>query len=186
MPFNGIILRADQQKQKVTILDSKQGKNVLLYTGYIPICSHIIYSVINKGGISRLIMQELWYVPLSVSVEGLTFLHQVAMLCDYAIPIGLSVPDVYDVVQWLCATVPLSSNTIPNKHIILMKLCTLFGVYTIQESVCACCLHLLHTIPIELLHSITFHVRCLEELELWIRDYLQESLAIPNIELYKK
>ncbi|HEV2916500.1 MAG TPA: hypothetical protein VGW78_02030 [Candidatus Babeliales bacterium] len=175
----GIILRTDQQKQNVTILDSIQGKNILLYPHYIPICSHILYSISGKGGISRLVIQELCHVPLAVSVEDLAFLHQVMELCD-KMPIGSSIPEVYTIVHWLCINVPLMLNAVC-KDIILMKLCMLFGSHgPHQPAICHECIYHIHATPINTLNNINLHVECLTGLQIWIHYCLEEFKLVTN------
>lgn len=178
----GIILYLNQAKQRITILDSTEGKNIFFYSGYVPMCSYIIYYIINRPGISHVVVRELCGVPLKLAAHDISFLYQVIRLCDTGIPLGLTIPEVYNLLVWLCMEVNIPKSTI-QKNLFLTKLIMLLGMHTTRSSLCENCVYGIHSSSVDTFDTLVLDLECLTQLQAWIEHCIDEHVPVTSLSI---
>jgi hypothetical protein len=178
----GIILRLDQEKQRITVLDSLDGKNIFLCSAYVPICSYIMYTVLNRPGISRLIVHELCGVPLKLAAHDLSFLHQVIALCNSGMPLGLAIQEVYDLLVWLCLEVNIPKKQ-AQKDLFLTKLLMILGMQTTRLSLCERCVYTIHQMSVDTFDTLALDLDCLTRLQAWIQQCMDEHVLVTGLSM---
>jgi hypothetical protein len=171
-PKEGIILRIKPENQRITLLDSVDGKRMLLFSSYAPVGALITYSVLIKLSIPRLILHELCAVPLKVAARSLHFLHYALALCDVGIPLGSCVHEAYNILAWLCQENAILSGV--QKDFFLAKLIMVLGLHTTQSYLCERCARVIRAMSVDTLSMVALELDCCTHLPRWIQQCLEE------------
>lgn len=125
----GIVLKTFfPKKRKIAVLDKEAGM-----IEYIPdtenICQGaLIHYYITEGKNSFIRGIENVGMPLALAKQDLLFFHHVLEMCYFFMPVGVSNPDIFALVEFLY-TLDSSRLSPSIKKIFMMKLFAMFGVY---------------------------------------------------------
>jgi hypothetical protein len=175
IPQEGVILRIKPESQRITLLDSVEGKRMLLFSSYAPVGALITYSAFTRLGIPRLVLHELCAVPLRIAAHSLCFLHYALALCDVGIPLGSCVQEAYNILAWLCQENAILSSV--QKDFFLAKLIMVLGLHTTQSYLCERCARVIRAMSVDTLSIVALELDCCAHLPRWIQQCLEEYVV---------
>jgi hypothetical protein len=178
-----IVLRVQAKKLRVTVLDGTEGKNVFLCSDYVSAGSYIAYRVYPTGGIMRLVVHELFAVPLTLASYALPFLHHVLEICDFGIPVGLHIQEVYDFLVWLCTEITIPMRPL-EQDLFLAKILMTLGLHATRLSLCSLCMLRIHGVSIDTFNTLALDLKCKEQLQSWILSCLEEHISVTMLKTF--
>jgi hypothetical protein len=173
-----IVLHAQRDRSRITILDSTQGKNIFLCSDYLSAGSYIMYRISSIQGVARLILHDVFAIPLKLAAFALPFLHHVLELCDFGIPLGSHIPEVYDFLVWLCTEVKMPETHF-RQELFVAKILMILGLHATRLSLCHLCTLRIHRVSVDTFDALDLDLQCTERLQLWIVSCLEEHVSTP-------
>lgn len=170
----GIILkRFTTGFSRVSLFDQHLGKIDAFFhheaTGYGTVIQYALKERFPSGSVRfTLSSVELFAVPLKLAQTELTFLHRVLEICYYFIPIGSSVPTLFELILFLY-DIDRWKHVIFFQDLFLCKLLITLGFFPEESRFKTAWFCRLAAVPIDTL--LTEHVDLAQRLELrtWIR-----------------
>lgn len=126
--YTGIVLKKFFSKsRKIALFDKQYGRWECI-PNTENICLGAIVQYEKKNHASAIIADvEHIYLPVMLAQTDILFLHHILELCYYFLPVGISAPEIFHLIEFIYAyQKPLSNK---EKKLFLIKFFTLIGIY---------------------------------------------------------
>lgn len=170
-----IILKADPEQFRVTVLDEQRGKVRAIFFGTLSAGTLLRATLTPHSSIPTLRCLEMVAMPCVLARTHIGWLHLILALVDACVPAGGGIGTLFDQIAWLCSA-PLTLDK-SLQILYCAKMVVSLGLHANNDGICEHCIYILHATRVDTLHQMALHDACASQLVEWISSSIKHHVG---------
>lgn len=170
-----VVLRADHEQFRVTLLDRELGKIRALFFGLVSPGMVVRVQLNTKTHLPHASLLEIMASPMALARSDIWWFHALLALIDTVVPLGSGIGPLYEQLLWLCyRDIPLD-NQLQMRY--GAKMITILGLQPAANQLCTVCTHALQRAPVGDLQYVELDAECAAQLGAWVIRQVEEHIG---------
>lgn len=170
-----VVLRADHEQYRVTVLDAQLGKVRAVFFGVVSPGMVVRVQINTKTHIPAVSLLEIIEAPFALARSDIWWLHTILALVDASVPLSSGIGLLYEQLLWLCrADTPLDKQL---QMRYCAKMITTLGLQRVMDQLCTRCMHSLQVTSVDNLQALSLDSECSSRLATWVIGSIEEHVG---------